>query len=229
MIVDLSEWTGDGWRVWVTRDEGPEGPLSKALRAVGREPVVEPVTEVCTLIAADDLVVPLTDLRREDWLVLTSARAVATLPRIGTRARVAVAGRGTREAAEALGLNVSLESPDGTAAGAWIAVDRRAGRVRILYPRDERAVVPKLKGLEIIAPAVYGTRPRAFDPSVAARIDAASFASPTAANAVAFVLRTRRLVTLSMGPATSDALLALGVRDVREATAPTFAGLARTH
>ena len=36
----------DRWRVWVTRDEGPTGPLCTALRAAGREPVLEPVVAV---------------------------------------------------------------------------------------------------------------------------------------------------------------------------------------
>jgi uroporphyrinogen-III synthase len=219
----------DGWRVWVTRDEDKDGPLSKALRAAGRVPVLEPVLEVVALMGPDDFVVPLTDLVRQDWLVLTSARAVAALPRIGTRARVGVVGPGTRKAAEALGLEISLESRDGTGAGLWKEIDRRAARgARIFFPRSDIAEVPRLAGVQVDAPAVYGTRARAFDESVMRRVDAAAFASPSAVRAAEHVLRGTSLITLAIGPTTSDALLALRVVDVREAKSPTFAALART-
>jgi len=219
----------DGWRVWVTRDEGQDGPLCKALRSAGRVPVLEPVVEVVSLMGPDDFVVPMTDLERKDWLVLTSARAVAALPRIGTRARVGVVGPATRKAAEALGLEVSLESRDGTGAGLWKEIDRRAARgARIYFPRSDVAEVPRLAGVEMNAPVAYGTRAREFDASIAARIDAAAFASPSSVRATEHVLRARQLITLSIGPTTSDALLALRVIDVREAKSPTFAALART-
>ncbi|MEZ6016230.1 MAG: uroporphyrinogen-III synthase [Planctomycetota bacterium] len=218
----------DRWRVWVTRDEDARGPLSSALEVAGRAPVLAPVLQIASLAEPDALVVPLTDLTPDDWLVLTSARAVEALPRIGTRARVGVVGPATRRAAEALGLKISLESRDGTAAGLWKEIDRRAGRVRILFPRSELAEVPTLAGVEISAPVVYGTRPRAFDVSVATRVDAAAFASPSAVHAAADVLRAHPLITLSIGPTTSDALLSIGVRDVREAKSPTFSALART-
>ena len=219
----------DNWRVWVTRDEGEDGPLSKALRAAGRTPVLEPVVEVAALMGPDDFVVPMTDLERKDWLVLTSARAVAALPRIGTRARVGVVGPATRKAAEALGLEVSLESSDGTGAGLWKEIDRRAVRgARIFFPRSDIAEVPRLTGVQMTAPAAYGTRARAFDETVVTRVDAAAFASPSAVRAAEHVLRGTKLVTLSIGPTTSDALLALRVFDVREAQSPTFAALART-
>jgi uroporphyrinogen-III synthase len=219
----------DGWRVWVTRDEGPDGPLSRELRAAGRIPVTEPVLEVVALMGPDDFVAPLSDLARQDWVVLTSARAVAALPRVATRARVGVVGPATRKAAEALGLEISLESKDGTGAGLWKEIDRRAVRgARIFFPRSDIAEVPRLRGVQMSAPPVYGTRARDFDESVASRVDAAAFASPSAVRAAEHVLRERQLITLSIGPTTSDALLALRVRDVREARSATFTALART-
>lgn len=219
----------DGWRVWITRDEPPGGPLSRALEAAGRVPVLEPVLEVVALLDPTDLEEPLAGLGRHDWLVLTSARAVAALPRVTTRARVGVVGPATRRAVEELGLEVALASRDGTGAGLWKEIDRRAVRgARILFPRSDMAEVPRLAGVHITAPPAYGTRPRAFDESVATRVDAAAFASPSAVRAAEHVLRRSSLVTLSIGPTTSDALLALRVADVREATSPTFVALART-
>ena len=60
-------------RVWVTRDEPEDGPLSNALRARGLTPVLEPVIEqrlVCDPAQA------IGSLSRDDWLVLTSPFAI---------------------------------------------------------------------------------------------------------------------------------------------------------
>ncbi len=219
----------DGWRVWVTRDEDQAGPLCAALRGAGRVPVLEPVLEILQVLEPAALARPLQALTRRDWLVLTSARAVESLPRITIDARVGVVGRATRRAAEAAGLSVSLESCDGTAAGLWKELDRRAGRgVRVLFPRAELAEVPTLTGVEIDAPIVYATHTRTFDRGVAARVSAVAFASPSAVRAAAPALAGRNLVALSIGPTTSAALAsALPELDVRQAAEPTFAALAR--
>lgn len=218
----------DGWRVWITRDEPHDGPLARALVAAGRVPVLEPVLHVVTLAASETIEEPLAALTQQDWLVLTSARAVQSLPDVPIRARVGVVGPATRRAAVARGLTVSLTSRDGTGAGLWKELDRRVGRVRILFPRSEEAEVPQLAGVEILAPAMYGVRPRDFDPSVVDRVDAAAFASPSAVRAAARVLRTVHLPCLSIGPTTTGALVTLGVRDIRRASEPTFVALART-
>jgi len=219
----------DGWRVWVTRDEGQDGPLCTALRAAGRVPVLEPVLELLQVLEPSALVRPLQALTRRDWLVLTSARAVEALPRVSVDARVGVVGRATRQAAEAAGLSVALESCDGTGAGLWKELDRRAGRgARVLFPRAELAEVPVLPGVDIDAPIVYATHTRTFDRTVAARVSAVTFASPSAVRVAAEALRGRRLVALSIGPTTSAALAAVAPElDVRQAAEPTFGALAR--
>ena len=60
-------------RVWVTRDEPNDGPLSTALRKHGLVAVTEPVLERRIVPQTLSLI---DRLGRDDWLVLTSPFAV---------------------------------------------------------------------------------------------------------------------------------------------------------
>jgi len=78
-------------RVWVTRDEPVGGPMAGALEAVGLTPVSEPVLETRVV---GDAAEEISTLGPDDWLVLTSPRAVrgvaigpARRPRWGARPR----------------------------------------------------------------------------------------------------------------------------------------------
>ena len=77
-------------RVWVTRDEPPDGPLATALIAAGLSPVSEPVLETTTI---GDARAELALLDQDDWLVLTSVRAIRAVAQPEARVpRVAVVG-----------------------------------------------------------------------------------------------------------------------------------------
>jgi len=216
-------------RVWVTRDEDVDGPLSTALCAAGHIPIVESVLETVRLLPPSALETQLAALGPEDWLVLTSARAVAGLPRVPVVCLVAVVGEATHEAATRRGLTVTLVAPDGTAQSLWRALSVRAHGRRVLFPRSELAKVPSLPGIEVAAPALYTSRPRTFDVGVVERIDAATFASPSAvqaARAALELLVQRAIPIVSIGPTTTAVLRACGVPAPREAATATFAAVA---
>src|SRR5215475_12535698 len=109
-------------RVWVTRDEPPEDELSTALRNAGLEPVLEPVVRRARLA---DAMAELAQLRRDDWLLLTSAfalecLAIDSIPGGDEAPSVAVVGRATEAVALARGLRVELVG-EGPGASALVA------------------------------------------------------------------------------------------------------------
>jgi uroporphyrinogen-III synthase len=91
------------WRVAVTREEGPDGPLSRALRRCGLQPVPCPVTAEEPPLDPMPLTAAARDLDSYDWLVCASVRAVraVALARPGpwpVTLRTAAVGRQTAAA-----------------------------------------------------------------------------------------------------------------------------------
>ena len=100
-----------GKRVWVTRDEGSDGPLSAALLAHGLQAVLEPV--VTRRVIADPAEA-VGQLGPDDWLVLTSPYAIEAAACPAARVpQVAVVAEPSRRLAESLGLRVNLVSSGG--------------------------------------------------------------------------------------------------------------------
>lgn len=211
-------------RVWVTRDEPADGPLSTALRAAQLETVSEPVVERRVVANLSPL---LATLGPGDWLVLGSAFAISAIPAGLVRCRVAVVGEASRALAEARGLRVSLVSPDQTGRGLWRALrDLVAPGGTICYPRSSLAPPPQpWAGVELIAPVLYETVERAVVAERLTGVRVAVIASPSAAGPAVSIAPT--LSFASIGPTTTEALRRLGVEPWVQATSPSFDSLAR--
>lgn len=205
-------------RVWVTRDEEPNGPLSTALRAAGLTPVLEPVIARHVIEGAAE---EIARLKSDDWLVLTSAYAVEAVPVVS--ARVAVVGEATGRAARAKGLRVELVSSVHGAASLFAELRKHCDRGRVCYPRSSLATVPEAwADVEIISPVLYETCPRTFDRNVIDDIDVIAVASPSAVHAIGRI----DAPYASIGPTTSAALREIGVEACVEAPQRTFDSLA---
>jgi len=209
-------------RVWVTRDEGEDGPLSAALRAVSLTPVLEPVLRRHVVPEAGDVV---SQLGADDWLVLTSGFAIASVAADAACVpRVAVVGASSRRAAEARGFRVELVGRDHNASSLFEQLRDVASDCTVCYPRSSLARAPAAwPGVQLVSPVLYETRRREFDPAVAKRVDVVAVASASAAEALGVV----DLPYASIGPSTSAAIVKLGVRPWVEAPSRSFASLAR--
>ncbi len=235
-------------KVWVTRDEESDGPLSSALRAAGLEVVHEPVLQRRVVTDAADVI---SQLGPDDWLVLTSVYAVEAVAAEPARApRVAVVGEASRQAALAKGLRVELVSSDGTGKTLFKQLttltqarsDRPARRpsaqhieegkdharlpprrtCKVCYPRSSLASPPNpWPGVELLSPVLYETLPRPFDRTVIERVDVVCVVSPSAVEAVGPVA----LPFASIGPTTSTAIRKLGKDPWVEAPQPNFDSL----
>ncbi|MHC4591046.1 MAG: uroporphyrinogen-III synthase [Planctomycetota bacterium] len=201
-------------KVWVTRDEPADGPLSAALRDAGLEPVLEPVITRRVLTDARSHIAA---LGPDDWLVLTSVYAVeAVAVEGGCAARVAVVGEASRRAA--------LVSADGTGAGLFRELPERAAGSTVLYPRSSLAEEPRLPpGFRFISPILYETVRRAWRTGIVHRVDVIAVASRSAVHAVG----TIDLPFASIGPTTTAALRLAGIEPWVEAAEPSFEALAR--
>ncbi len=207
--------------VWVTRDEPPDGPLSTALRGAGLEVVLEPVlTRRVVTDAADEL----QRLDADDWLVLTSVFAIEAVALDAARVpRVAVVGEASRRAAVDRGFRVELVSPQGTAKSLLAELRAKFDRGRVCYPRSSLTAAPLgWPGVEMLTLVLYETVARAFDRSVADRVDVVTVASPSAVNAIGRV----DLSFASIGSTTTAALRAAGTEPWIESPQKSFESLA---
>jgi uroporphyrinogen-III synthase len=209
-------------KVWVTRDEAADGPLSTALRNAGLEPVLEPVVARRALTDARD---EIARLGPDDWLVLTSVFAVEAVAVEPARVpRVAVVGEVSRQAAQVRHLRVELISADGTAAGLFGQLADCAEGTTVLYPRSSLAEAPELpEGVHVVSPVLYETAPRSWRRGVVGEVDVVAVASPSAVRAVGTV----GLPYASIGQTTTAALRAAGIEPWVEAAEPSFEALAR--
>lgn len=211
-------------RVWVTRDEPAGGPLACALAAVGLVPVAEPV--LATRVVGDAHA-EVAALGRDDWLVLTSPRAIRAVAAGPARVpRVAVVGEVSAALARGLGMRVELVGATGDGAGLWAGLAGRAAGRRVCFPRSSLSEVPELGGVELAAPVLYEVGERDFDRSVASRVDAVAFASPSAVASVLDRLPGLALPMASLGPTTSEAIRRRGARVAVEAASRSFESLA---
>lgn len=213
-------------RVWVTRDEPPDGPLSTALRNAGLTPVLEPVI---TRRVLNDAAEAIGQLGADDWLVLTSPFAVESVAQAPARVpNVAVVGQSSADAARSRGFRVQLVSAGADAKSLFDELRQRVARVKVCFPRSSLANPPKpWADVELLSPVLYETSPREFDRSVIDRIDVIAVASPSAVNAIAGAglhLHDRRIA--SIGPTTSNALRKHGLEVWLEAPVRSFDSLA---
>ncbi len=224
-------------RVWVTRDEKPDGPLSTALREAGLSVVHEPVLKRRVVNDAHEAI---TKLGPDDWLVLTSVYAIeAVAQEAASVPRVAVVGEASRRAAQARGFRVKLVSPRGDGGSLIQALRGQAKGGKVCYPRSSLVKPPDpWPGIELLSPVLYETIARTFDRSVVDRIDVVSVTSPSAVDAIRAPSASAgsfasagapecKLRFASIGTTTSAALRQMGIEPWIEAPDPSFKSLAR--
>jgi uroporphyrinogen-III synthase len=155
------------------------------------------------------------DLDGYDWLVLTSATGARELRRRarGRPARVAAIGRATAEAWGGADLVPAVSTQEGLLA----ELPRPAGRVLFAGAEGARPLLADELGADVVV--LYRTKP------VAAVVegDLAVVASPSAARALASA--NPALPVVSIGPETTSAAQAAGLRVVSEAATPDLDGL----
>jgi len=219
-------------RVAVTRNEGPDGALARALRRWGLAPVN---CDVLTFAPAPDpeaLRRAAERVERYDWLIAASARAVAALQDarggapLPSDLRCAAVGLQTAAALEQAGASppmVTGTAGSGTLLAALRTADDWAGR-SVLIPRAAeggREIAEALRALGASVDEVAAYRTVVCPPDeVAARWrraapDAAVVASPSAARALVAGVGAETVVRLrgvvAIGGTTADALRAHGI------------------
>jgi uroporphyrinogen-III synthase len=197
-------------RILLTRPEGRNEELARALREAGHEAVSVPLIAVEPL--GDDPI----NLDGYDWALVTSATGARELRRRG-RGRpggFAAIGRAT---AEALG-GADLVARVSTQEGLLADLPRPAGRV--LFAGAESARRLLVDELDADFVPLYRTRELAPDlPDT----DLVVLASPSAARAYAAI--GRREPAVSIGPETTSAARSLGAEVVGEASTQDVDGL----
>lgn len=208
-------------RIWVTRDEEHDGPLSTALRAAGLMAVLEPVIERHLV---DSVTRDIDRLGPDDWLVLTSIFAIEAVPvQPAGIPRVAVVDEASRRVAQARGFHVELVSPGGNAKSLFEELRATTTCGRLCHPRSSQTSPPTpWAGVELTSPVLYETRPRRFDRAVIRRVEVISVTSPSAVGVIGVV----QLPYATIGPTTSASLRRIGIEPWLEAPKRSFKFLA---
>jgi uroporphyrinogen-III synthase len=202
-------------KVVVTRAGAHAGELAARLEASGHE------VAVCPLIATEPIDGPTLDVAAYDWVVVTSRTAANELARRATGAFPAVAavGPGTAEALAAAGIATTLVPRVSTQEGLLAELPRPAGRVLFAGAEGARRLLVDALGADFVP--LYRTVP--LDAALPADADLVVLASASAARALA--AHTSTLPTASIGPETSAAARASGLRVVAEARTHDLDGL----
>jgi uroporphyrinogen-III synthase len=237
-------------RVVVTRGAHQAAGLAAALAEAGARVELLPLLEIAPPTDPRALERAASELPLYDWLVLTSANAVAAflalaggaLPR---RLQVAAVGPATARALRGAGVEPSLIAAAARGEGLVAALAPRLGRQqRVLLPQAADANPALALGLaaagaEVVAVAAYEKRLPESAPAIAERlfrrdrIGWVTFASGSAARNFASLFgdpwpeRRPELRAASIGPVTSAALRALGVEPAAEAAQPSDRELVR--
>jgi uroporphyrinogen-III synthase len=202
-------------KVVLTATERLSGPLADELRAQALE------VDTCPLVAVEPLAGPPLRADGYDWLLLTSRNGVEALfARLeGPLPRVAVVGRGTAEALREHGVEPDLVAATSTQEGLAAELPEPRGRVLFAGAEDARDVLVRELGADFVP--LYRTvelRPASFPDA-----DLVVLASASAARSFAGLGLDRSCV--SIGPVTSAAARARGLRVVAEAPTHDREGL----
>ena len=191
--------------IWVTRDE-PEGGRLSALLAERDVPIVHaPLVRLQPLGDGGDAV---SRLGPDDWLVLSSPRAVELVAEaVGARRpMVAVVGEMSASLARARGFPVTFVSPSESSRGIWDHLRTHAGAGRVCFARSTRATPPEdpPSGLEIVD--LYDVVDLDVPSSVVDRVAAAVFTSRSAVESCVRQFGSVPVPAISIGPTTTAAL-----------------------
>ena len=209
------EGYGGTVRVVVTRPPEQAGELATSLRALGHD------VTVCPLIAIEPIGPELVDVDGYEWVVVTSPNGARELARRaeGRPRRLAAIGPGTAAELEANGLEPDLVPAVSTQEGLLAELPRPAGRV--LFAGAEGARRLLADELEADVAVLYRTRelrPAAFP-------DAELVVLASASAARAYGRLAADAPAVSIGPETTRAAEAAGVRVAAEAATHDAAGL----
>lgn len=199
-------------RIVVTRPAGQEHELVEMLTALGHAVVS------CPVIAIEPVGDEPIHVDRYDWVVVTSANGARELSRraVGAMPRVAAIGQATAAALGGADLVASVSTQEGLLA----ELPRPAGRVLFAGAEGARPLI----ATELDADVVTLYRTRELPPDPPPHGDLVVLASPSAARAFAAAVTSIPCVTI--GPETTRAARAAGLRVLREAATHDTAGLA---
>src|SRR5215210_7125974 len=202
-------------RIVVTRPEAQAGELVGRLEARGHDVVL------CPLIEVEPLGHDPVELTGYDWVVVTSRTAAELLARraVGAWPAVAAIGPGTAAALGELGHEPALVPSVSTQEGLVAELPRRAGRV--LFAGAEGARRYLVEELRADFVPLYRTVESVPDEPPAG--DLVVLASASAARAFSRV--GSPIAAVSIGPETTKAARAAGVRVVGEAPTHDLDGL----
>ena len=236
----------------VTRAPHQASELADRLRALGAEPVLIPTIEIVPPSSYEVLDAAIAELAGFDVVAFTSANAVEAFVErarvAGVRPeprRVAVVGKATQRAVEALGLRVDVVPTVFTAESLAEALAPEASGRRFLLVLAEGAPATLRDGLMAagaarvtVTPAYSNRVPEASVAAVASLFcsaetypDAITFTSASTANNLVGLLEAAGLklpeavVRASIGPVTSRTMRELGLAPHVEAKESTIAGL----
>jgi uroporphyrinogen-III synthase len=236
----------EGLRIVVTRAAHQADELAAPLRALGAEVILLPVIGIAPPADLGALRRAAANCNQYDWIVFTSANAIAAFiaelpfPALACKARVATVGAASREAAEQQGLPVAM-TPDKYVAESLVAAlggEELHGR-RILIPsaavtRDVVATELRKLGAQVEVVEAYRNVLPGDAAEQAREIfrepfpDWVTFASSSAAEnlvklAGGNALSRTRIATI--GPITSETVRRHGLHVAAEATVHSTAGL----
>jgi uroporphyrinogen III methyltransferase / synthase len=202
-------------RVVVTRPEGQGEELAARLRELGHEVVL------CPLVRIEPLGDEPVDADGYDWLVVTSVNGAEQIARRlrGRPRRIAAIGTATATALARHGLTADLVPRVSTQEGLLGELPRPAGRVLVAAGAGARRLLADDLGADFVP--LYRTVELRPDPPPEG--DVAVVASGSAARALAAL--DLGIPAVSIGPQTSAAATAAGVRIVAEATTHDLDGL----
>jgi uroporphyrinogen-III synthase len=202
-------------RIVVTRPEERSAALVERLESLGHEVVVRP------LIALEPLGDEPIELGGYDWVVVTSRTGAELLARraVPPWPRIAAIGPGTADTLRAAGHQPALVPDVSSQEGLVTAFPRPAGRVLFAGAEGARRHLVEALGAEFLP--LYRTAER--QPDTPLDGDVVVLASASAARAYGRLGSS--VPTVSIGPETTRAALAAGVRVVAEAATHDLEGL----
>ncbi len=237
-----------GRRILVTRQPEQAGSWSRALEAVGAEAVQLPMIGIVPIRGTREIEAALAQFDQYELILLTSGNAARELAAraseasiaLDVRGRVVAVGDATAQAALDAGLPVERVRTAGPHAEAMLAALRERGELegcRVLLPRAERGREILGRGLResgalVDEVPVYRTEPAPFDAASlaaelsAGRIDALTFASPSAVRNFTAGLDARgleaakRVPVAAIGPVTARACDEAGLPPSLQAERP---------
>jgi len=211
-------------RVAVTTAADRLSSLSETVRRHRMEPVALPCVEVVAVGGRNDERIR-REAQRADWIVVTSARAVAYAWPDGGMPDVPVAAVGPATAAAVVAAGGRVEVVG--EAGAADLVDRLFNRIqhrKVVFPHAMGAnpeTVTELAraGAQVIALPVYETRPLAPARDL---VDAVLFGSPSSVEGWTRSRSLHDLVVAAIGGTSADAVARHGAEAHVVATRPDF-------